>query len=85
MPNAVVLDVGRRHAVRPGLRFEVLRDGRPIALVEAEWVKPTLTIAKVIRSEAPLRPGDPVRSLPLARQPSRASDTPQRGEKPDGQ
>ena len=77
MPDAVVLDVGRQHAVRPGLRFQVVREGRAIALVEAQWVKRTLTIARIVEGggEA-LRAGDEVHSLgveeerPKARNPA---------------
>lgn len=66
-PNIVVLDVGRKHAVRPGFRFEVVRDGRPIALLEAEQVKPTLTIARIVRrGKVAIRAGDPVRSIPAS-------------------
>ncbi|MBM4033064.1 MAG: hypothetical protein FJ291_14955 [Planctomycetes bacterium] len=65
-PDAVILDVGSDKAVRRGLRFEVLRDGKPIATLRAEKVDPTLTMARVLerRGDAPLREGDPVRSLP---------------------
>ncbi len=64
-PNTVVLDIGSDKAVRRGLRFEVRRDGKPIALLLAEKVEPTLTMAKVLeRRGDPLREGDAVQSLP---------------------
>jgi len=66
-PDAVVLDVGRKRGVWPGLRFEVLRDGRRIAIVQADKVQPILTAARVVeRSGLPIREGDTVRSLPDA-------------------
>ncbi|HUT37411.1 MAG TPA: HEAT repeat domain-containing protein [Planctomycetota bacterium] len=64
-PNAVVLDVGSDKAVRRGLRFEVRRDGKVIAVLQAEKVDPTLTMARVIeRRGNAIREGDAVQSLP---------------------
>ncbi|MFW6162238.1 MAG: HEAT repeat domain-containing protein [Planctomycetota bacterium] len=64
-PDAVVLSVGRDQSVSPALRFEVLRDGERIAVVEADRVQPTLTIARIVgKTDAAVREGDAVRSLP---------------------
>jgi hypothetical protein len=64
-PGSVVLDIGREKGVRRGLRFEVRRDGRAIAVLQADKVEPTLTVARIVqRGEQAIREGDPVRSLP---------------------
>ena len=73
-PDAVVLDVGHDHAVRPGLRFEVRRDGRAIALLVADVVKPTMAIARIIhRTDVPIRPGDDIHAPPKPPAPSPAA------------
>lgn len=65
-PDAVVLDIGSDHAVRRGQRFEVRRDGRPIATLVADKVEPTLTVARVLerRPGEAIREGDLVQSIP---------------------
>jgi len=64
----VVLDVGRDQTVRPGQRFQVLRDGKAIAILEAAKVEPTLTVARILdrRKDAKdeIREGDAIRSAP---------------------
>ena len=66
-PDAVVLDVGRDRGVWPGQRFQVFRDGLPIAVVQADKIQPTLTVARIIeRGAEPIREGDAVRSIPDA-------------------
>jgi len=63
--DAVVLDVGSNNGVRRGLRFRVVRDGAPPALLEADRVEPTLTVARVLeRGQTPLREGDRIESIP---------------------
>lgn len=62
-PNAVVLDVGSDTAVHRGQRFEVRRDGKVIAVLQAEKVEPTLTMARVLeRRGEPIREGDAVQA-----------------------
>jgi hypothetical protein len=65
-PDTVVLDVGRDQTVRPGQRFQVLRDGKAIAILEAAKVEPTLTVARILdrRKDAKdeIREGDAIRS-----------------------
>ncbi|HPD16628.1 MAG TPA: HEAT repeat domain-containing protein [Planctomycetota bacterium] len=63
-PNVVVLDVGGDAAVHRGQRFEVRRDGKVIAVLQAEKVEPTLTMARVLeRRGEPLREGDAIQSV----------------------
>jgi len=74
-PDAVVLDVGRDDAVRRGLRFEVVRADQTIAILEADRVEPTLTVARVVerRGDA-VQEGDAVRSLPQPKAPRREDE-----------
>ena len=63
-PSVVVLDVGGDAAVHRGQRFEVRRDGKVIAVLQAEKVEPTLTMARVLeRRGEPLREGDAVQAV----------------------
>jgi HEAT repeat protein len=64
-PDSVVLDVGREQRVRRGLRFEVRRDDDVIAVIRAEKIEPTLTVATVVERRAgDIREGDAVHSIP---------------------
>jgi len=64
-PDAVVLDVGGDHAVQRGMRFEASRDGKVVAVLEAEKVEATLTVARVVeRRDDDIQEGDTVKSLP---------------------
>jgi hypothetical protein len=64
IPDAVVLDVGREHGVREGTRFQVVRDGRDIAVLEAQRLKQGMTIARVLQHQGgEIRAGDAVRVL----------------------
>jgi hypothetical protein len=64
-PDAIVLDLGHDQAVRPGYRFEVLRDGHRIAVLHAESVQPSLTVARIVeRTAEAIREGDIVRLIP---------------------
>ncbi len=64
-PDTVVLDIGSDKAVHRGQRFEVRRDGKVIAILLAEKVEPTLTMARVLeRRGEPLREGDAAQSIP---------------------
>jgi len=64
-PDAVVLDAGSNNGVHRGLRFEVRRAGKTIAILQAEKVDPTLTLARIVeRLGEPIREGDELRSLP---------------------
>jgi len=64
-PNSVVLDVGRKHTVHRGMRFEIVRRGKVVAVVEAEKVEATLTVARVVeRRGGAIREGDGAQSLP---------------------
>ena len=63
-PNVVVLDVGSDKAVRRGQRFEVRREGKSVAIVVAEKVEPTLTVARVLeRRGEGIREGDAIQSI----------------------
>jgi len=64
-PQTVVLSIGSRNAVRPGMRFEVRRNGRRVAVAQAVKVEPTLTVARVLeRLAGAVREGDTATSLP---------------------
>ena len=64
-PETIVLGIGSRHAVRPGMRFAVRRNGRPIAVAQAVKVEPTLTVARILeRLAEAVREGDIATSLP---------------------
>jgi hypothetical protein len=64
-PDSVVLDVGREQRVRRGLRFEVRRDDEVIAVIRADKIEPTLTVATVVERRAgDIREGDAVHSVP---------------------
>ena len=64
-PDSIVLDAGSEKAVRRGTRFEIRREGKVIAVVQAEKVEPTLTVARIIeRRGDPVREGDAIQSLP---------------------
>jgi hypothetical protein len=77
-PDAVVLDVGRDQGVWPGLRFQVLRDGQPIAVVQADKVQPTLTVARIVQPGAQaIHEGDAARSIPDANASTADNHTPE--------
>lgn len=64
-PGRIILEGGRDRNVSVGQRFEVLRDGERVAIVEAELILPNYTVARINeRSEKPIREGDAVRLLP---------------------
>ena len=64
MPDAPVLSVGLEDGVRRGLRFEVRRGERTVAIVEADHVAAGITIGRVVEARAePIRVDDEVRSI----------------------
>ncbi|MFP4055603.1 MAG: hypothetical protein ACLF0G_01905 [Candidatus Brocadiia bacterium] len=63
-PDSVVLNLGSEDGVRRSMRFEVLRGGERIALLAAERVEATLTVARVVeQGEQAIEEGDVVRCL----------------------
>ena len=64
-PETIVLGIGSQDAVRPGMRFEVRRNGRRVAVAQAVNVEPTLTVARIVeRLAEAVREGDTATSLP---------------------
>ena len=77
LASTVTVDAGRSHGLVPGQRLEVLRDGEPVADLEATFVAERSASCQIVQQLEAILPGDQVSfsAAPAAEAPSRRQQT----------
>jgi hypothetical protein len=77
LASTVTIDAGRSHGLTVGQRLQVLRDGEPVAEVEATFVAERSASCHVVEQLEPILPGDQVSfsAAPAAPPPGRRQGT----------